>query len=95
MTLFHASDKKKAGVVLTNFPVPACKLSAMFTLYTDLRHGVVSEDSFKHGDTATYDDVITHVLHNGGRFSSHEGQQNWRLVQVPEQEQFPWNNKTR
>jgi len=59
-----------------------------------LGHGYrrVAEDAFEDGDTPADDDVIRHVLHDGGGFSGNQSQQHRSLVQVPEEEELAPEN---
>jgi len=68
-------------------------INASDTRIVDISHlgdSMVAEDSLEHGDAPAHDNIIADVLHDGRRLPGDQRQQDWRAVQVPEQEQFTW-----
>jgi len=48
----------------------------------------ISSTYFQNSDATTDDNIVTDILHYASRFTGDEGQQDGRLVQVPEQEEL-------
>lgn len=57
-------------------------------LKLNLRDGIGSEDSSHDYETASNDNIITNIFHDGCCFSCYQGQKYRSLVEIPEQKQL-------
>jgi len=48
----------------------------------------VAENTLENCDAPTDNNIVTDILHDGGCFSSHQGQKDGSLVEIPEEEQL-------
>ena len=55
---------------------------------THLWNSAVSEDPLEDSDRPADDDIVTDILHDRGRLTGDECQKDWRLVEIPEEEEL-------
>jgi len=65
-------------------------LSVLYTLNvpTYLRYSTASKYPFQHCNGTSNNDLIGDILQLIGSFTSHKGNKDWRLVEIPKQEKL-------